>query len=187
MAVVGRLKPGVTIAQAQAEATILVPRLKGGENPDSSTDIKTVVTSLKDQISGKLRHSLIMLWCAVALILLIVCVNLSNLLLARAAARSREFAMRRALGARRGRLMRQLLTDVIVKTLRLTLVGIGLGAIASFAVARGIGALLYRTEPNDPATFALTILVLAAVALAAGYIPARRASSIDPMRALRAN
>ena len=69
---------------------------------------------LKDYISGKLRKSLIVLWSAVAAILLIACVNLSNLLLARAAARSKEFAMRGALGASRGRIVRQLLTESLV-------------------------------------------------------------------------
>ncbi len=72
------------------------------------------ITGLKDYVTGKLRRSLIVLWCAVGVILLIVGVNLSNLLLARAAARGKEFALRMALGAGRGRLIRQLLTESLV-------------------------------------------------------------------------
>jgi ABC-type antimicrobial peptide transport system permease subunit len=88
-----------------------------------------------------------------------------------------------ALGASRSRVQ----FGVIRRTLWLALAGIGVGAVASFAVARGIAALLYGTEPTDPITFAGTVVLLAVVALLAGYIPARRASRIDPMIALRAN
>ena len=83
-------------------------------------------------MSGKLRRSLIVLWCAVGMILLIVCVNLSNLLLARAAARSKEFAMRSALGASRGRLVRQLLTESLI----LSGAGAMMGLAIAFAVTR---------------------------------------------------
>ena len=86
--------------------------------------------TLKEYVSGSLRRSLIVLWCAVGLIMLIVCVNLSNLLLARAAARGKEFAMRSALGAGRGRLVRQLLTESLV----LSGVGAVLGLGIAFAV-----------------------------------------------------
>src|SRR5262249_21166725 len=103
LALVGRLKPGVTIAQAQAESNILFPELRAA-HPQWWEDYRSTIIDLKEYVSGKLRRSLIVLWCAVGLILLIVCVNLSNLLLARSAARSKEFAMRSALGAGRGRL-----------------------------------------------------------------------------------
>ena len=76
---------------------------------------------------------------------------------------------------------------VIQDTLRLAVVGIVLGTAASFAVVRVISSLLFGTEPTDPLTFAGVILLLCSVALIAGYIPARRASRIDPMMALRSN
>jgi ABC-type antimicrobial peptide transport system permease subunit len=76
---------------------------------------------------------------------------------------------------------------VIAKTLRLALIGIALGITASFAAAKWIASLLFDTTPTDPATFAGIVLLLSVVALAAGYIPARRASRIDPMIALRIN
>jgi ABC-type antimicrobial peptide transport system permease subunit len=77
--------------------------------------------------------------------------------------------------------------DVIWKTLRLALIGIAVGVIASFAVARLIASLLFQTAPTDPLTFAGMVVLLGGVALLAGYLPARRASKIDPMVALRTN
>jgi ABC-type antimicrobial peptide transport system permease subunit len=71
--------------------------------------------------------------------------------------------------------------------LRLALIGVALGTIASFAVARAISSMLFGTAPTDPATFACMILVLVTVALIAGYLPARRASRINPIVALRCN
>jgi ABC-type antimicrobial peptide transport system permease subunit len=76
---------------------------------------------------------------------------------------------------------------VIGRTLRLTLLGIATGTIASLVVARAISALLFGTTPTDPVTFAAVIFTLAIVALLAGYLPARKASRIDPMVALRNN
>lgn len=105
LALVGRLKPGVSVTQAQAEADILFPQFQTAHR-NWQMDYTPVITGLKEFVSGKLRRSLIVLWCAVGLILLIVCVNLSNLLLARAAGRSKEFAIRGALGAGRIRLIR---------------------------------------------------------------------------------
>jgi len=95
---------------------------------------------------------------------------------------TQEIGIRMALGATQGRV----LLGVLTKTLRLTLMGIALGIVASFVVARLIASLLFGTTPTDPATFAGMAALLCAVALIAGYLPARRASRIDPMVALRA-
>jgi predicted permease len=95
--------------------------------------------------------------------------------------RTQEIGIRMALGATTG----QVQLGVIGRTLRLTLIGIATGCIASLVVARAIAALLFGTTPTDPVTFAAVILTLALVALFAGYLPARKASHIDPMVALR--
>ena len=97
--------------------------------------------------------------------------------------RTQEIGIRMALGATQGRVQ----LDVIGKTLRLALIGIGLGVIASFAIARLIASLLFRTAPTDLLTFAGMVVLLGGVALLAGYLPARRASRIDPIQALRSN
>jgi ABC-type antimicrobial peptide transport system permease subunit len=76
---------------------------------------------------------------------------------------------------------------VIWRTMRLALVGISIGVVASLAVSRLIASLLFRTAPSDPLTFVGMVVLLGAVALLAGYLPARRASKIDPMIALRSN
>jgi len=94
---------------------------------------------------------------------------------------TQEIGIRMALGATQG----HVLLGVLTKTLRLTLVGIALGIVASFVVARLIASLLFGTAPTDPATFASMAALLCAVALVAGYIPARRGSRVDPLTALR--
>jgi ABC-type antimicrobial peptide transport system permease subunit len=97
--------------------------------------------------------------------------------------RTQEIGIRMALGATAP----QVQLGVMAKALWLALVGVALGAVTSIAAAKWIASLLFGTRPTDPATFAAIVLLLGAVALAAGYIPARRASRIDPMIALRAN
>jgi ABC-type antimicrobial peptide transport system permease subunit len=96
---------------------------------------------------------------------------------------TQEIGIRMALGATATRVQR----DVIFKTLRLALFGIILGTIASFGVALWIASLLFGTTATDPTTFTGMILLLGAVAFLAGYFPARRASRINPMIALRSN
>jgi len=95
--------------------------------------------------------------------------------------RSQEIGIRMALGASAGRVQ----LGVIAQTLRLTLIGIAIGGVASFVVAKAIASLLFGTQPNDPLIFAAMMSLLGAVALLAGQIPARRASRIDPMTVLR--
>jgi ABC-type antimicrobial peptide transport system permease subunit len=96
---------------------------------------------------------------------------------------TQEIGIRMALGATAATVQ----FAVIAKTLRLALIGIVMGTVASFFMARGIATLLFGTEPTDPAAYTGMILLLSVVALIAGYIPARRASHIDPMIALRNN
>ena len=185
---IGRMKPEITVAQTQAEASLLFPRFYfNKEHPEWGTGYQAVVQSLKDHVSGKLRRSLAMLWCAVGLILLIVCVNLSNLALARAAARGKEFAMRSALGAGRGRLIRQLLTESLV----LSLGGAALGLVIAFALIfylahQGSIALpLLSSLHLNGAALAWTLLVAAASALLFGLAPAFRLSGKDIQEALK--
>jgi predicted permease len=127
----GRLKPGVTVGQARAEAALLFPRILFRRDiPNSTWYTAPYPTPLKEYVSGKLHRSLVVLWSAVGLVLLIVCVNLSNLLLARAASRSKEFALRGALGASRRRIVRQLLTESLLLS--------GVGSVLGLGLAYGI-------------------------------------------------
>jgi predicted permease len=186
LALVGRLKPGVTLAQAQAESDILFPQLKAA-HPDWYQDYASTMTGLKEFVTGKLRRSLIVLWCAVGVILLIVGVNLSNLLLARAAARSKEFAMRMALGAGRGRLIRQLLTESLVLAAGGALLGLGLAfAVTIYLAHQGSIALpLLSSVRVDAAALAWTVLIAAATAVLFGLAPGLKISDGNLQDALK--
>jgi predicted permease len=177
LAVIGRLKPGISIAQAQAESNILFPQLKAA-NRNWFSDYKSTLSSLQDHVSGKLRRPLFVLWCAVGLILSIVCINVSNLLLARAAARGKEFAMRTALGAGRGRLVRQLLTE----SLLLSSCGALLGLAFAWALIHYLARQTHITLPLlsavrlDGAAFGWTMLIATAAGVIFGLSPALKIS-----------
>jgi predicted permease len=177
LSVIGRLKPGVTLAQAQAETNTFFLPLKAS-HPEWDTDAATTLTGLKEYVSGRLRRSLISLWCAVGLILLIVCVNLSNLLLARTAARSKEFAMRRALGAGRGRLIRQLLTESLILSGAGAVLGLALAfAATSWLAHQGSIALpLLSSVRVDQAALVWTLTIGVSAAVLFGVAPALRMS-----------
>ena len=179
LALVGRLKPGVTVAQANAESKVLFPQLRAA-HPDWYEDYQSKITELQDYVSGKLRRSLIVLWCAVLLILLIVCVNLATLVLARASARGKEFAMRTALGARRSRIVRQLLTESLVLSAAGALLGLCFAvALTAYLAHQGSIALpLLSSVRVDGNAVAWTVLLAFSAAVLFGLFPAFQTSSV---------
>jgi predicted permease len=185
---VGRLKPGRTVSETQSEADLLFPRLYfSKKHPEWGTGYKARVQSLKDHVSGRLRRSLVVLWSAVGLILLIVCVNLSNLALARAAARSKEFAMRAALGAGRGRLIQQLLTESMMLSLAGAVLGLGFAVVMIYYLAHqgSIALPLLSSLRVDGAAFAWTLLVATVSAVLFGLAPAFKMSGKNIQEALK--
>jgi predicted permease len=188
LALVGRLKPGVTLAQAQNEADLLFPQFYfEHKHPEYGKGYTGQITGLKEYVSGKLRRSLIVLWSAVGMILLIACVNLSNLLLARAAARSKELAMRSALGARTGRIVRQLLTESLVLAAAGALLGVALAwTVLSYLAHQGTLALpLLNMVRIDGAALAWTLLIAVAAAMLFGPAPALLLSNRNLQEALK--
>jgi predicted permease len=188
MALVGRLQPGVTLSQAQAESDILFPKLHFNlKHADWGGSYTANLYGLKDYVSGKLRQSLIVLWCAVGMILLIVCVNLSNLLLARSAARAKEFAMRTALGAGRGRIVRQLLTESLVLSLAGALLGLGMAfAVITWLAHQGSIALpLLGSLRIDGAALAWTLLIAVTSSVLFGLVPGLKVAGGNLQAALK--
>jgi predicted permease len=185
---IGRLKPGMSVAQTQAEAELLFPRLYfNAKHPEWGSGYQARVQSLKDHVSGRLRRSLVVLWSAVGLILLIVCVNLSNLALARAAARSKEFAMRNALGAGRGRLIQQLLTESMMLSLTGAALGLGFAVVMIYYLAHqgSIALPLLSSLRVDSAAFGWTLLVATVSAILFGLAPAFKMSGKNIQDALK--
>jgi predicted permease len=182
-AVVARLKPGVTLGQASQSMAALSLQVTAKAFPRPH---RTIVTSLREDIAGKMQTALVVLLAASAALLFIACVNLANLLLSRGLARGREVAVRVALGASRGRLAAQFLTESLVLA--------GLGALAGLALAMPAMRFLTRIVPETMGPLRLTLdwRVLAfsataaiAAALAFGLAPALRGSRTGPQDGLR--
>ena len=176
---IGRLKPGVTMAQARQDAAAVAPSMCwNNKRPETCGSYRDAVVPvpLKDYVSGRLRRSLVVLWCAVGMILLIACVNLSNLLLARATARQKEFAMRTALGASRGRVVGQLLTESLVLSCAGAVLGLGLANLLVFWLAHqgSIALPLLSTLHLDGAALGWTVLIAISAGVLFGLVPGLR-------------
>jgi predicted permease len=178
--VIGRLRPGVSAAQAQQEIAVLVDRSRSSfpwRMPDEWGKGVTVIP-LERKVVGDVGPMLVVLFGAVAVVLLIACVNVANLLLGRAAAREREIAIRASLGAGRGRIVRQLLTESVM----LGLVGGALGLVVAAVGVRGLLLLVPEGMPRvtevaiDARVLAFTMLTALATGLGFGLAPALRAS-----------
>jgi predicted permease len=187
VSLVGRRKPDVSVQQTEAEAKTLLPHLRDMLHLGGRSDYDVTIVGLKDHVSGTLRRSLEMLWAAVGMILLIVCVNLSNLLLARAASRRKEFALRVALGAGRGRLVRQLLTESLVLSGAGSVLGLGLAyAVTTYLAHQGAVDLpLMSMVRVDGAVLLWTVLLAVGVGLVFGLLPGLKMSAENLQESLK--
>ena len=186
LAVIARLRPGVTEAQAAREVAVVGERLER-DYPEVNLHVKMTAVSLHSYMTGDIRPKLLIILAAVGFVLLIACANVANLLLARAAARESEIAVRSALGAGRGRLIRQLLTESVI----LSLAGGILGLLLAVAGTRYLVSLQPVGIPRldgvgvDGAVVAFTTIVAILTGVIFGMIPATQATRGDLVGALK--
>ena len=181
-----RLKPGVSLATARSEIDTIMRRLEA-EYPKSNSGERASVVPLYDQLYGDVKPAMFTLLAAVGLVLLIACANVANLMLARAASRQREFAVRAAIGASRGRVIRQLLTESVLLSSAGGLMGL---LLASWMIS----PLLRIAPPEIPRlgdtqvnlwVFAFTLIVSVTTGIVFGLAPALQTSNLDLNRVLK--
>ncbi|MBV9074062.1 MAG: ABC transporter permease [Acidobacteria bacterium] len=187
LSAVGRLKPGVTVQQAQVETTLKLRQLENSYSDTNAGWGSSNVVSLRESIVGNVRPALLVLFGAVALVLLIACANISNLLLARGTSRAREIAVRSALGAERARLLRQLLTE----SLLMAFAGSAAGLLLAYGLVRVLVTISAGTIP-DAQHIDVNLAVVGFCTLAAivvwplfGLMPAWKSSAINIVDALK--
>ena len=187
---VGRLKPGVTIEQARRELETIAERLRQ-LYPATNTNIGVEVTPMRRHLAGDLRPIVLLVFAAVALILLIACANVSNLLLAQSAGRQREMAIRAAIGAGRGRLVRQLLVESLLLALLGGVAGLALASGGIPVLRSGLLGIVTGKIPGletigiDWPTLAFTFGVSLLTGVLFGALPALQISRIDLNQTLK--
>ena len=187
---VARLRDGATVDAAQRDVSRIM-REMAAEHPETNKGEDGVVVPLRDEVVGVVRPLLLTLYGAVGLVLLVACGNVANLLLMRGAARQRELSIRAALGAGRGRIVRQLLTESAL----LALAGGALGVLVASLAIRGLVAAIPPEQAHalpylqdvgvSPAVLGYAALLSLGVAVAAGLLPALRASRPELQSMLR--
>jgi putative ABC transport system permease protein len=178
---IARMKPGISAAQASAELNTIMAQIKG-EHPSSySPEAGVRVTPLSDQLLGSVNTALWMLLASVGFVLLIACVNVANLLLARASGRAKEIALRVALGAGRGRIVRQLLTESMLLAIAGGAAGIALAWLGTAAFVKFGPKEIPRINEIHIDTIVLLFSLAASLITGVlfGLAPALRASRVD--------
>lgn len=181
---VGRLKPGVTLQQAQSEVSAIADRM--AEQEKGNEGLGALLVPVREQLTGDVRLAVLVLLGAVAFVLLVACVNVANLLLARAAGREKELAIRASLGASRGRLIRQLMLE----SLPLGLLGGGAGLLLAVWGIEALVSMLPASVPRynaitiDARVLVFTLGVSLLTTLIFGLLPAFQIARVDVQNAL---
>jgi putative ABC transport system permease protein len=176
----GRIKAGITVEKARADLKTVAARLEK-EYPGNNSKVTAVVVPLKEQFVGTTRSQLWVMFGAVTLVLLIACVNVANLLLARSSGRQREIAVRTALGAERLRLIRQLLTESVLLSACGAIPGIGLAymCVAWLRTAKGFPVNQANPISVEPMVLLFTLVVTVVIGILFGLMPALQSSRVN--------